>query len=129
MRFKNNIIKGFTILEDADWALMDFNKTRIIRHNNSTSPDRGNPNFKGKFTPIQIRTNLKVKVLDDGNERPSWRIVYMDRDGFYVNSSQLNYHDGFYKRVYIDVPKKFRKSFKKALKNLPTIVQNRTVVF
>ena len=30
MRFKNNIIKGFTILEDADWALMDFNKTSVF---------------------------------------------------------------------------------------------------
>lgn len=109
MRKKN---LGFEFASGINWNAILYGKVSVVKH----TVDRWKK---------QVKTSARVIVVDNCSEtdRKSVRSVYIDHYGPYIMSSQRFYHDGFRKKVYLNVPTEYSTQLKKRIAEVKTLLE------
>ena len=107
---KKNI--GFEFASGINWNAILYGKVSVVNH----TVDRWKK---------QVKTSTRIIVVDECSEtdRKSARSVYIDHYGPYVMSSQKFYHDGFRKKIYLNIPAEYRIPMTKRISEVKSLLE------
>ena len=103
MKFKDNHKFGVEILDPIYWKDVVTSPITVTDH-----VSKGSRNA--------YRTDVRVKVRCNAFTKNSYRYLYMDKKGIYMRDDDLYVNGENIYKVYVDVPKPFRKMIKHKIK-------------